>query len=141
MNKPKLFIASASLMALLVSTNLSAAELIVEVENIQDIKGTLYFSLYKDEKGFNANENFVARQRVSVDKKTVQVNFGDVPAGEYAVKAYQDVNDNGKMDFNGAMPAEPYGTSSKSKEIAPPSFTSAKFTLDKNQKVQVNLLK
>lgn len=141
MNKSKLFIATTSLLTALISTNLSAAELIVEIENIQDVKGTLYFSLYKDEQGFNANDNFVARQRASVDKKTIQVSFGDVPAGEYAVKAYQDVNDNGKMDFNGSMPAEPFGTSSKSKEIAPPSFASAKFTLDKNQKVQVNLLK
>lgn len=141
MKKSNLLIASTSLLITLVSMNTFAAELVAEVDNIQDVEGTLYMSLYKDEKSFNANENFVSRQRATVDKKTVQVNFGDVPAGEYAIKAYQDVNDNGKMDFNGAMPAEPFGTSSKSKEMAPPSFSSAKFTLDKDQRVQVNLIK
>ncbi len=141
MKKSTLFTAIASLLATLASAQLYAAELTVEVNNIQEIKGTLYLSLYKDEQSFNANENFLARQRVSVDRKIVQASFVDLPAGEYAIKAYQDVNDNGKLDFNGPMPAEPFGASSNSKELAPPSYPRSKFTLDKNQKVHIHLLK
>lgn len=140
MKHTKLFIATASLLTAFVSTNLFAAELIVEVDNIQEVKGSIYLSLYKDEKSFDANSNFVARQKATVDKKTVRINLGDLPAGDYAIKAYHDVNNNGRMDFNGPMPEEPFGTSSKSKEMAPPNYQDAKFTLDKNQLIKIHLM-
>lgn len=127
------------LMLVIFSPNLPAAELVTEF-NIRQIQGTLYISLYKDVQGFNANNNFVKREKVSVDKNTIHVKFADLPAGEYALKAYQDVNDNGKLDFNGMIPAEPFGSSSKSKELTPPDFTDAKFTLNKNLKLQIQLL-
>lgn len=141
MKKIKEIIATTTLLTACISPNLLAAELVVVVDNIKDIKGSLYVSLYNKEASFDSNENAVKRQKVSVDKATMSVNLGDLPAGEYAVKAYQDVNSSGAMDFNGPMPAEPFGSSSKSKELAPPSYKDAKFTLDKNQQVQVHLLK
>lgn len=131
-----------------ISPTLAAAELIVEVNNIQQVQGSLYVSLYNDEQGFNTNSNFVKRekvaldsQKISADKTTLQIKLGDLPAGDYALRAYQDVNDNGKLDFHGMLPVEPFGSSSKSKELAPPGFTDAKFTLDKNQTIQIHLLK
>lgn len=141
MKKVKYIIATASLLTAFINPNLLAAELVVVVDNIKEVQGSLYISLYNKEASFETNENAVKRQKVSVDKTTMSVNFGDLPAGEYAVKAYQDVNNSGAMDFNGPMPAEPFGSSSKSKELAPPNYKDAKFTLDKNQQVQVHLLK
>ncbi len=135
------FITCTSFLVAFLSPTLSAAELIVKVNNIQQVQGSLYISLYNDEQGFNTNNNFVKREKITIDKNTLQVKLGDLPAGDYALKAYQDVNNNGKMDFNGMLPAEPYGFSSKSKELAPPGFTDAKFTLDKNQTIQIQLLK
>ncbi len=135
------FITCTSFLVAVLSPTLSAAELIVEVNNIQQVQGSLYISLYNDEQGFNTNNNFVKREKITIDKNTLQVKLGDLPAGDYALKAYQDVNNNGKMDFNGMLPAEPYGSSSKSKDLAPPGFTDAKFTLDKNQTIQIQLLK
>ncbi|QEY18289.1 DUF2141 domain-containing protein [Cellvibrio sp. KY-GH-1] len=123
------------------SPNLVAAELTVEVNKIQHLQGSLYISLYKDAQCFDSNNNAVKREKISVDKTSQQIKLGDVPAGDYALRVYQDVNDNGKMDFNGMLPAEPFGSSSKSTELAPPSFNDAKFTLDKSQKVQIQLLK
>lgn len=141
MQKYLQLIAGTSLVCALISPSLLAAELTVEVNNIQQIQGSLYISLYKDEQGFDANSNSVKREKISIDKASHQITLGDVPAGDYALRVYQDVNDNGKMDFNGMLPAEPFGSSSKSTELAPPSFGDAKFTLDKNQKIQIQLLK
>lgn len=142
MKKVKHIIATASLLAAFISPSLLAAELVVVVDNIKDVQGSLYVSLYNKEASFDSNENAVKRQKVSVDKTTMSVNLGDFPAGEYAVKAYQDVNENGKIDFSGmGAPSEPFGSSSKSKELAPPKYNDAKFTLDKNLQVQVHLLK
>ncbi len=142
MKKVKNIIAATTLLTAFISPSLLAAELVVVVDNIKEVQGSLYVSLYNKEASFDSNENAVKRQKVSVDKTTMSVNLGDLPAGEYAVKAYQDVNDNGKIDFSGmGAPSEPFGSSSKSKELAPPSYKDAKFTLDKNQQVQVHLLK
>lgn len=142
MKKVKHIIATVSLLTAFISPNLLAAELVVVVDNIKEVQGSLYVSLYNKEANFQTNENAVKREKVSVDKTTITLNLGDLPAGEYAVRAYQDVNDNGKIDFSSmGAPSEPFGTSSKSKEIAPPKYSDAKFTLDKNLQVQVHLLK
>jgi uncharacterized protein (DUF2141 family) len=141
MKKVKHIIATASLLAALISPNLLAAELVVVVDNIKDVQGSLYVSLYNKETSFDANENPIKRQKVSVIKTTMSIKLSELPTGEYAVKTYHDVNDNGRLDFNGPIPAEPFGSSSKSKEMAPPVYKDAKFTLDKKQQVQVHLLK
>lgn len=141
MKKHTHLIALSALFASLASNNLFAAELLVTVDNIKDIQGSLYVSVYKDDAAFNTNSNFVKREKVSVDKASIKIKLGDLPAGEYAVKAFHDVNDNGEMDFNGMLPAEPYGSSSKKSEMGPPSFSDAKFALEKDQKVKVSLLR
>ncbi len=142
MKKIKHIIATTPLLVALISPSLSAAELVVMVNNITDLQGSLYVSLYNQETSFESNENALKRQKVSANKTILSVNFGDLPAGEYAVKTYQDVNDNGKIDF-GSMgtPSEPFGSSSKSKELATPKYKEAKFTLVKSQQVNISLLK
>ena len=142
MKKVKHIIATASLLTAFISPSLLAAELLVVVDNIKEVQGSLYVSLYNKEASFETNENALKRQKVTVDNTTMSVSLGDFPTGEYAVKAYQDVNDNGKIDFTTmGPPSEPFGSSSKSKELAPSSYKDAKFTLDKNLQVQVHLLK
>ena len=142
MKKVKQIIATASLLAAFLTPSLLAPELVVVVDNMKDVQGSLYVSLYNKEASFDSNENAVKRQKVSVDKTTITLNLGDLPAGEYAVKAYQDVNGNGKLDFTTmGPPSEAFGSSSKSKELAPSSYKDAKFTLDKNLQIQMHLLK
>lgn len=138
-------VAAASLIALAsIAPIASAAELRVDINNIQDVTGSLYISVYQDELGFKTNSNFVKREKVVVDNNRVEINLGDLPAGEYAIKVYQDVNNNGKMDFHGMLPNEPYGSSgsnTNTKNVAPPNFSDAKFTLDKAQTISIELLK
>lgn len=137
--------ATVSLFALIcISSNASAAELKVDVSNIQEVSGSLYISVYQDELGFKTNSNFVKREKIVVDKNRIKINLGDLPAGEYAIKVFQDVNNNGKMDFHGMLPNEPYGSSGtggNNKDVAPPDFSDARFTLDTAQTISVELLK
>lgn len=142
MKQYKHILAITSLLTLLICPKLLAAELIVVIDNIKEVKGNLYVSVYNNAANFEANQNALKRQKISVDKTSISINVGDLPAGEYGIKAYQDVNDNGKIDFGSSgMPSEPFGSSSKGKELAPPSYAEAKFTLEKNQQVEVHLLK
>ena len=48
----------------------------------------------------------------AADAPIQEVEFSDVPPGVYAVQVLQDLNGNGKMDFDWAgLPVEPYGFS------------------------------
>ena len=59
----------------------------------------------------------------------VRIEVKDLPEGEYAIKAFHDVNDNGEMDFNWAgIPKEPYGFSNNATgTMAAPKFSQAAF--------------
>ena len=60
----------------------------------------------------------------------VRLSFENVPAGEYAILAMHDENDNGTMDFeSNGMPIESYGMSGNDMTMGPPTFSSAKFTV------------
>lgn len=75
MKRCKSLIAATSLITALISPNLLAAELVVVVDNIKDIQGNLYVSLYDNEKDFETNQNAVKRQKVAVDKQRSRLLF------------------------------------------------------------------
>jgi uncharacterized protein (DUF2141 family) len=56
--------------------------------------------------------------------------FRGVPKGSYALSAFHDQNENGKLDTNFmGLPIEDYGTSRNARgTFGPPSFDDAKFT-------------
>jgi uncharacterized protein (DUF2141 family) len=111
-------IATASFFIACFSPTVFAAELIAVVDNIKDIKGSL----------------------INVDKNTLTIAFGDLPAGNYAIKCYQDVNNNGKIDLSGmGIPEEPFGSSGKSTFFGPPSYSDAMFLLDSNKTLKIHL--
>jgi len=56
--------------------------------------------------------------------------FTDVPAGVWAVAAFQDENGNSRLDRTGlGLPLEPYGFSGAVARRARPDFASASFAL------------
>ncbi len=58
--------------------------------------------------------------------------FKGVPQGAYCIKAYQDVNRNGKLDFV-LGPAEPVGMYRNARPVLrPPRFDEMEFKLDKD---------
>lgn len=65
-----------------------------------------------------------------------------LPAGDYAVSVYQDVNKNGKMDKNffGA-PTEPYAFSRNYKPtIRAPKFNEVKINMNSDRKINISLI-
>jgi uncharacterized protein (DUF2141 family) len=57
-------------------------------------------------------------------------SFAAIPRGEYCIKAFQDVNGNGKMDLGlWTVPEEPYGGY---KSCWPFRWDAAKFKVDKD---------
>src|SRR5258707_14302699 len=83
-----------------------AATLRVTIDGVTPSGGTLRVGLY-DEATFPAiPDTALFRREIPKIAGSVVVTFDRLPPGTYAVKALQDVNNNGKAD-----PGEPTGTS------------------------------
>lgn len=67
----------------------------------------------------------------------------DLPAGTYAIRAFHDVDGDGRLGTNGfGIPVEPYGFSNDAKGMmGPPSFEAAAFTLAPGENSQAMTLR
>jgi uncharacterized protein (DUF2141 family) len=82
------------------------ASLHITIDGVTPSGGTLRVGLY-DEATFPAiPDTALFRREIPKIAGSVVVTFDRLPPGTYAVKALQDVNNNGKAD-----PGEPMGTS------------------------------
>ena len=60
--------------------------------------------------------------------ESVELDFGEVAPGRYAISLFHDENSNGKLDMALFLPREGVGTSGNPKpRMGPPTFASAAF--------------
>ena len=128
----KFLMTAAVLTALSVAA--SAAELAtlaVKVEGVSTKGGTLRVGLY-DQAVFPVRGSKPVNGRVvpATPGEMIVTLEGIVP-GEYGVKALDDENANGVMDFTmGFMPGEPYGFSNDAKpNMGPPAWNDVKIVI------------
>ncbi|MFA9388220.1 MAG: DUF2141 domain-containing protein [Prolixibacteraceae bacterium] len=76
---------------------------------------------------------------VNYDKTQVTYEFKNVPAGRYAIRAYQDVNGNHKLDKWLFGPLEPWGFSYQEKMSFPPEFDDISFDLLYDMRINIVL--
>ena len=71
----------------------------------------------------------VAQVNVAAGERSV--TFADLPPAEFAVKAFHDLNGNGRMDTNPfGLPVEPFAFSNNAVgRMGPATWDSAKFTV------------
>lgn len=86
---------------------------VLEISNLDKIKGKLYIGWYKSADEFRKSDRAVLQKIVEVEsKESVDVVFENVPPGTYAVAVFLDKNGNGKIDTNMfGIPKEKYGFS------------------------------
>jgi uncharacterized protein (DUF2141 family) len=91
--------------------------------------GAVMVALYDSEAGY-ASGRSVARTAVPASGPAVAV-FENLPAGDYAVKAFHDVNGDGEMNTNPfGMPTEPYAFSNNAVgNMGPASWERARFAV------------
>jgi len=122
--------------ALLLGSAAMAADgpnLRVVATNIQSDEGKLYVMVYDKKDDWLSDRNRtqksvnVAGNRAG-DRITVELLL---PAGEYALSVFQDVNDNGKLERNFiGIPKEPAGLSNNVRpRFGPPKYQAAAFTV------------
>ena len=105
-----------------------AADLAVEVRNIQPGPGNVVLHLWNSAETFRDEEKAVAMQSVPADAATVLVTFKDLEPGHYALIGYHDEDGNGKMNrFMGMIPTEGYCVSNNPSLAGPPKFDISSF--------------
>lgn len=110
-----------------------AADLTINIENIQSNQGNVFIALFSEPTGFPMQPPKSALIK-SMPAKVggASVTYQNIEAGRYAVALYQDRNNNQRLDtsFIG-MPKEPYGFSNDAKvRFSAPSFQEAAFKIE-----------
>ena len=116
-----------------------AADLTVNISDVEEGKGHLLVALYVDQASYSSGKASYS-SKVKADKEQAFVVFENLPNGEYAIKMYQDENDNSKLDFNLlGIPKEGYGFSNNGGRFGAPKYTDAKFTIKESTAIEIEL--
>lgn len=136
--KLSLYASTIALLTSFVTINSdNECSLTIKITNILALKGDIYIAIYDNQNAFD-NRNAINSKRLKVTSTKEEYTVS-LPAGEYAVMLYQDLNKNKKMDRLFFMPLEPYGVSNNINGF--PSFDNTKFTLKKSKIISINLKK
>ncbi|WP_095075102.1 DUF2141 domain-containing protein [Tenacibaculum jejuense] len=111
----------------------------IDFSGMKSDKGDLYIALYNSENTFLKTPMKGEIVKIS-DKKATAV-FKNIKAGNYAISAFHDENDNKKMDTKiFGIPKEPIGISNDAKGFfGPPKYKDAQFTVDKNISLAITI--
>jgi len=117
----------------------STFNITVTVNGVHSNEGKVFIALYDSEADFL--ENSYQGTTSEITDKMCKVVFTDIPQGVYAVSIFHDENDNGKMDTNFmGIPKEDYGCSNDASGfMGPPKWKDAKFDLNQNLDIAINL--
>ena len=114
-------------------------KLTVTIPDVGTRSGKMHIGLANDRTSFDGQS--LQTKEVDVPATgSITVVFNGLTAGRYAVRMFQDLNNNGKIDFSGQMPTEPFGFSNLTMLMAPPTFDQASFELSGNKSVEVSLM-
>lgn len=106
-----------------------AATLTVTINNIKAQEGNISAALF-NEAGYKGGPQ-ISGINADVTGESVVLTFADIPAGEYGIKLFHDVNGNGDMDTNPfGIPIEPYAFSNSAVGMmGPAKWDAAKFAV------------
>ena len=134
-----LFAINTSSIILLLSQHAVAADLTVKVSDVKKGKGHLMIALYKSEEDYKSDKASFAQKVEALNSQEIVI-FENVPDGDYAIKMYQDENDNNEMDFNMVgIPKEGYGFSNNVGMFGAPEYTEAKFLVKESTAIEIDL--
>jgi len=136
----KKFLICAIFFSLLAFLYAQDCEVVVEVNGIQAKAGMVYLAVFNGENSYKNKEVFIARK---VDDGATNAKIPlTLPAGDYVLVAFQDLNKNVKLDTNIiGIPKEPVGISNYTGKGIPGGFNKLKMTVSATTKtIQVNLI-
>ena len=112
----------------------------ITVTGLRAVQGQILACLVNTAAAFpDCSRDPAARKlAVPVRSATVELDFGAVPAGTWAVAVVHDENGNGRMDKRLIMPREGYGFSRDAPvRVGPAPFARAAFAVGSDRQLQV----
>ena len=106
----------------------------LKVSNLKSI-ATLRVAFYKKENKFPDENKFAFAKEFKPNKTgDMMLTWADIPAGEYALAIYQDLNSNKKLDTNlVGYPKEPFGFTQNIKpRFSAPTYNECKIVFNVN---------
>lgn len=124
--------ASIVCLSLLAPAAAVAGDLKVTVTGISSAQGEVLGALYDSEANFLKPPAAKAKFKLKAQAGQLTYVIHNLGAGRYAMTAFHDANDNGKLDRNGyGVPTEGYGFSNDAQGSGgPPKFGQAAFDFD-----------
>lgn len=122
-------LAAAAILAC--ATPAAAAPLTFAFTGIETPKGAILMSVYDSEAAFDRGGKPLISQMVAVAGATAEI-VADLPPGRYAVKAFHDIDGDGKMGTNPfGIPLEPFAFSNDAVgDMGPAKWSAAAFDFD-----------
>jgi uncharacterized protein (DUF2141 family) len=95
-----------------------------------EARGAVMVALFDSEASYGGGEP-VGQARVDIAAGDHTATFDALPAGDYAVRAFHDVNGDGQMNFNPfGIPVEPYAFSNNAVgHMGPAGWDRARFAV------------
>ncbi len=132
-NQLKIYMETGRVIIVLLTTGIlfpvlgkaQAGEQTIVFNNLNQKKGKIYIAWYNKAEDFTKNDKiYLSRIVETNNKNSVAVVFKNLIPGTYAIAAFFDENDNGKMDTNlFGIPKEKYGFSNNAR----PAMRAATF--------------
>jgi uncharacterized protein (DUF2141 family) len=109
---------------------LAESRLEVRFGGVEASRGSVVCAIFADESSFRTGDTPLRTAVLPVADGDVEWAL-ELPPGDYAVKAYQDFDDDGQLGRNSfGVPSEPYGFSNNARGVfGPPSWSAARFEL------------
>lgn len=106
-----------------------SAVLTVTFAELQAPRGQIMLALFDSEAAYGGRGAPVRQQMIAVTGETASVRLEGLQPGRYAVKAFHDVNGDGRMNSNPfGMPTEPFAFSNNAHgNMGPASWADAAF--------------
>ncbi|AFH48664.1 Hypothetical protein IALB_0952 [Ignavibacterium album JCM 16511] len=111
--------------------------LIVKIKGLKNDQGTVKIALCNSSENYKDDLSPFKAAIIEIKNNQAIAVFDNLPAGNYAVKAFHDENNNDDFDTNFlGIPKEDYGFSNNVKGLfGPPSWDAAKFQLNKSNQI------
>ncbi|NDC42863.1 MAG: DUF2141 domain-containing protein [Chitinophagia bacterium] len=106
-------------------------------------KGTVYIAVYDAARNFGDPHKAIRKLVANPANGAITLTAHDLPAGDYAVAAYQDLNNNRKIDKNLiGIPTEPFAFSNNIRPVVRmPTFRQCTIPLrDKEHTITLKLM-
>jgi uncharacterized protein (DUF2141 family) len=122
----KILVTTAAVATLLANLPSSyACDRQAEIQNVVLNAGPVLVAVYTNESNFR--KAAVASFRFNSDNSTIHLPLCDFLNNELALVAYQDQNENNRLDTNLlGIPSEPWGTSGKGTRLGPPTWETSR---------------